>query len=1037
MADALVLRPKGIPTIFGNLEEKSITFLVDASGSMYPYLEIVKEHLIEVLLARSFKQNDTMFNIMEFSSEVIPWADRMVKCTPQTVTVAGEWVKNLGCKTGTNTLDALLAGFADPACEAVHLVTDGLPDQIPEEILQHVAVASEGRPVHAIYLSGGIADVPACDFLASLATETAGTFQSIKLSHKGSIEEVKIVVRSDHAVRRISRSPPTTLDNPPMKSFKVYDVSTGKGIPSTSIKTTLQNLPRSNTITYINESDDTSTKMCSVTTSLDHDPIDQKLISVDDVPTRVIRTDNVQLRYPDLTWETHRPTARLVRRMIANADKTSVTGGVLLQGMRVLARRDKDGYYCLGFVKQQITANHTFLIEFDKEPSSKAQPQLQETAIYDIISYNDASRHSIAAGDKVLAPQGKLQYRYAPGTVLEGLEGRSSGCAADTESLVVSFFDGKTEKILKQASIWIPPQLYERVKLEIQMPITARQYLVNNPNYPIMLPPGYSSRTGVGTGYLAKTSAAQETGYLMGGYDSTFEATDKYPVYVPVYPGDSAAFGFRMPSVRESVVKSEDVHRLIPGTSLTKEDLNRKVMQQLMDNKMIPTMPGVARATAEERQKRASPLQSGILRKSVSFRKEEGEMDSGIGSYTAASAVANESQSEPESEDEDDNLIESGTQTLSLRDSGVGTDYSLLYNYRPDSSLDERPPWQYWNPKSKSSRPSSHKSSKAKAFRETVLSAPAEARVQPISAEPITAFSQSQRQALLDAIDQDIKTDRAQLEWIQRHPHPPLRPPYDPEVDMGPVNRSGAFNTVSNQIKSDRAQLEWIQKHPQPPNGAMRYHGVPAHRKIGSRDIVREAKEKAYLEYRRNQVMHMEAHFSQMEMDARKMKEAKEDRCRRFAADVTRRDVQRQRDSEDKLRSIQDAKRSVSSSIARQQQERSNREADREAARVEALRQRTQRREDIASQREKEIQDAITRRQDIKQQRQDDLARRHVQKLSEQNEQGAAREAQKRNEEIRRREYFYNKEQKNQDAKDLRLAVREQKQHDLRSQVLP
>ncbi|XP_022112063.1 uncharacterized protein LOC110991156 isoform X2 [Acanthaster planci] len=1427
MADAPVLRPEGIPTIFGDLEAKSITFLVDTSGSMYPYLEVVKEHLVEVLLARSFKRNDSMFNIMEFSSEVVPWADCMVKCTPQTVTVAAEWVKNLGCKTGTNTLDALLAGFADRACEALYLVTDGLPDQTPEEILQHVALVSDGRPVHAIYLAGGIADLPACEFLTFLATETAGTFQTVRLSSKGSIEEVKVVVCSDHAPPQIPNPPPTTLDNPPMRNVKVYDVSAGNGIPATSIKTTLPNLPRSNTVTYVDQSDEMATKMCSVTTSVDHDPAEQRLISVDDIPTRVIRTENVQLRYPDLTWETYRPTAKLVRKLLANADSNSVTGGVLLQGMRVLARRDKDGFYCLGYVKQQVTANHTFLIEFDKEPRSKAQPQLQETAVYDIISYNDASRHSVAAGDKVLAPHGKLQFRYAPGSVLEGLEGRSSGCAADSEGLVVSFFDGKTEKISKHTSIWIPLKLYERIKLEIQMPITARQYLVNNPYYPVMLPPGYNSRTGVGTGYLSKTTAgAQETGYLMGGY----EAVGKYPVYVPVYPDDSPAFGFRMPSVRESIVKSEEVHKLIPGTNLTKEDLNRKVMQQLMDHKMIPTMPEVPKASGETRQ-RVSPPQSGTLRKSVSFQKEEGEMDSGIGSCTAAPGVANELLSESESEDEekDENVIETGTQTLSLRDSGVGTDYSLLYNYHPDTSLDERPPWRYWNPNSKSSRPSSHKNSKAKPFRDTVLSAPAEARAQPILAEPITAFSQAQDQALLDSIDQEIRTDRAQLEWIQRHPHPPLRPPYDPEVDMGPVNRSSAFNTVNHQIKSDRAHLEWIQKHPHPPNGATRQQVIPAHRKIGSRDMVREAKEKAYLEYRRNQVMQMEAHFSQMEMDARRVKEAKEQRCRasvaveesltmrydtaqatqvtdtvtsdqipeseimypdnmshstqpttqsykcitdgsqpltktrekltvrdvvfgerktltpppatkeekeyvphksgkndthrgqivfnpyilyhsfsttpkttfqvggtgetehgnvaaaqndssqcygtkslqaksqlqrctnqgeknivqvtkstvdkmnnkdlensvitllsenyhpgtnpeelmqsmqqmlmkssqvakpipptrsvqsskstfhrfhqrstvktaqtskelsssskvhnvavteisgaenqpnpqqlftekpitqfegiqmqnhknhgiiqnsvihnstttqhsssvtqkqskveksvtqnslgnssgkaqtqavlravenssqvcaevksqmatetltkmatsaipkqlshqRFAADVTRRDVQRQRDSEDKLRSIQEAKRSVSASIAKQQQERSNREAQREAGRVEALRQRSQRREEIAAQREKEIKDAITRRQEIKQQRQDELTRRHVQKLSEQSEQEALRDAQRRGNEIRRREFFYNKEQKNQEAKDLRLAVREQKQHDLRSQVLP
>ena len=56
-------------------------------------------------------------------------------------------------KTGTNTLDAILTAYGDPACDAVVLVTDGLPDQRPEEILDHVSYASHGRPVHAIYLA--------------------------------------------------------------------------------------------------------------------------------------------------------------------------------------------------------------------------------------------------------------------------------------------------------------------------------------------------------------------------------------------------------------------------------------------------------------------------------------------------------------------------------------------------------------------------------------------------------------------------------------------------------------------------------------------------------------------------------------------------------------------------------------------------------------------------------------------------------------------------------------------------------------------
>ena len=62
----------------------------------------------------------------------------------------------MGCLnhgSGTNTLDALLTAYGDPGCDAVVLVTDGLPDQRPEEILDHVAYASHGRPVHAIYLA--------------------------------------------------------------------------------------------------------------------------------------------------------------------------------------------------------------------------------------------------------------------------------------------------------------------------------------------------------------------------------------------------------------------------------------------------------------------------------------------------------------------------------------------------------------------------------------------------------------------------------------------------------------------------------------------------------------------------------------------------------------------------------------------------------------------------------------------------------------------------------------------------------------------
>ncbi len=66
-----------------------------------------------------------------------------------------------------------------------------------------------------------------------------------------------------------------------------------------------------------------------------------------------------------------------------------------------------------------------FLVEF---PSSKhgefKKTSYQETFIFDIISFDDAQRHSILPGDKVLAPWEPESLRYGPGVVVDGQEKR-------------------------------------------------------------------------------------------------------------------------------------------------------------------------------------------------------------------------------------------------------------------------------------------------------------------------------------------------------------------------------------------------------------------------------------------------------------------------------------------------------------------------------------------------------------------------------------------------------------------------------------
>lgn len=60
----------------------------------------------------------------------------------------------------------------------------------------------------------------------------------------------------------------------------------------------------------------------------------------------------------------------------------------------------------------------------------------QETYIYDIVSYDDAMRHAVLTGDRVLAPWEPDGEHYGPGIVIEGQERRS---ASGFSSMLVLF----------------------------------------------------------------------------------------------------------------------------------------------------------------------------------------------------------------------------------------------------------------------------------------------------------------------------------------------------------------------------------------------------------------------------------------------------------------------------------------------------------------------------------------------------------------------------------------------------------------------
>ncbi|XP_034258984.1 uncharacterized protein LOC117655536 [Pantherophis guttatus] len=151
-----------------------------------------------------------------------------------------------------------------------------------------------------------------------------------------------------------------------------------------------------------------------------------------------------------------------------NLGDCSTNSHHVLRGIRVLARKQTDGYYYLSHIVQKVKdSNEHVLVEFERCQRSRK-------------------------GDGTLAPWDKNGKRYGPGIVLQVAETRSDYSAFQNSKVLISFWNGRTKTISADVAVRIPLPLYERIVLELQMPLTARQLLVEqNPDYPSIVPPGY------------------------------------------------------------------------------------------------------------------------------------------------------------------------------------------------------------------------------------------------------------------------------------------------------------------------------------------------------------------------------------------------------------------------------------------------------------------------------------------------------------------------------------------------------------------
>ena len=261
------------------------------------------------------------------------------------------------------------------------------------------------------------------------------------------------------------------------------------------------------------------------------------------------------------------------------------------------------------------------------------------------------------------------------------------------EDIVVSFHNGKSCNVSRESACWIPRELHERITFELRLPKQVRcEFATQDKPYPEENMPGYpvSGPKATPIDYQVHESGwleRQEVAPMRQSYN---------PFYVPVYP---THYHHRVEiPARPDKFRAEDMDSVIPGTDITKAELNEKVMSQLMRHKMIAEDQKLQKDTdnnklLHRREQQDENLLIKSLEKSVTFKDPESDLEGEVGDLELRDSGRGSSHDLELSDLEQTDEGFSGPET---REVAVGTDRSLLF--RPKLRRPQkRPGWKYWN----------------------------------------------------------------------------------------------------------------------------------------------------------------------------------------------------------------------------------------------------------------------------------------------------------------------------------------------------
>ena len=165
-------------------EAKSFVIVVDMSGSMIAYTDLMIKSVLEVL---DPLDASNQFAIIGFQGNPAPvlwtYPDRgLVQGTPQNLESARDFTRSLARRFSgsTPTHYALLSALQYKA-DAIILMSDGEPDNPPGFIIQDVAGLNrfEGKEIHTVAIGDYTQNRGLVQFLQTLARQNGGDFVGV------------------------------------------------------------------------------------------------------------------------------------------------------------------------------------------------------------------------------------------------------------------------------------------------------------------------------------------------------------------------------------------------------------------------------------------------------------------------------------------------------------------------------------------------------------------------------------------------------------------------------------------------------------------------------------------------------------------------------------------------------------------------------------------------------------------------------------------------------------------------------------------